>query len=82
MVLYTLSLKGSKPVKNFSSLAFSLRSPQNPVSDTAVIELATKLFGTASVGGTALVRRLHFESATWLLADMKSQAASVDASEP
>ena len=69
-------------IKNFSTLAFSLGSPQNPVSDTAVTDLATKLFGAASVGETALVRRLHFESATLLLADMKSQAASVDASEP
>ena len=69
-------------IKSFSTLAFSLGSPQNPVSDAAVTELATRLFGAASVGETALVRRLHFESATLLLADMKSQAASVDAAEP
>ena len=69
-------------IKSFSTLAFSLGSPQNPVSDNAVTELATKLFGAASVGDTAVVRRLHFEAATLLLADMKSQAACADASEP
>ena len=69
-------------IKSFSTLAFSLGSPQNPVSDNAVTELATKLFGAASVGDTVVVRRLHFEAATLLLADMKSQAACADASEP
>ena len=64
-------------IKNFSTLAFAFGSPQNPVSDTVFNEFVEKLVGGATIGDTAIVRRVHFEATTLLLADLKSQAASM-----
>ena len=50
--------------------------------DTVFTEFVEKLFGSATIGDSGIVRRVHFEATTLLLADLKSQAASVDASEP
>ena len=38
--------------------------------------------GDTTVGNTANIRRLHFEACTFLMADMKTQVASTDPSEP
>ena len=68
---------------SFSTLAFSLGSPQNQVNDTELADLAAKIHGgEASVGSTANIRRLHFEACTFLMADMKTQVSSTDPSEP
>jgi len=68
---------------SFSTLAFSLGSPQNQVNDAELAELAAKIHGgDASVGSTANIRRLHFEACTFLMADMKTQVSSTDPSEP
>ena len=73
----------SQDISTFSTLAFSLGSPQNPVNETELGELAGKIHGgEATVGKTAIVRRLHFEACTFLMADMKSQVSSADPSEP
>ena len=73
----------SQDISSFSTLAFTLGSPQNPVSDDQMNELANKIHGgAATVGNTALVRRLHFESCTFLMADMKTQVTATDPSEP
>ena len=69
-------------VRNFSTFAFAFGSPQSPVADDTLAAFVGTLFGSASLGNTAIVRRLHFEATTLLLADLKSQAASVDAAEP
>ena len=73
----------SQDISSFSTLAFTLGSPQNPVSDDQMNELANKIHGgAATVGNTALVRRLHFEACAFLMADMKTQVTATDPSEP
>ena len=75
-------LKGQN-IESFSTLAFALGSPQNPVSDEEFTKLADGVFETQStLGTTAILRRLHFESCTLLVAEMKTQSACADASEP
>ena len=70
-------------IASFSTLAFTLGSPQNPVADDQLNGLADKVFGgAATVGNAALVRRLHFEACTFLMADMKTQVSATDPSEP
>ena len=70
-------------IASFSTLAFTLGSPQNPVADDQLNGLADKIFGgVATVGNAALVRRLHFEACTFLMADMKTQVSATDPSEP
>ena len=70
-------------IGSFSTLAFALGSPQNPVSDDELTKLADAMFETQStLGTTAILRRLHFESCTLLIAEMKTQSACADASEP
>ena len=70
-------------IGSFSTLAFALGSPQNPVSDEEFTKLADAVFETQStMGTTAVLRRLHFESCTLLVAEMKTQSACADASEP
>ena len=70
-------------IGSFSTLAFALGSPQNPVSDDEFTKLADAVFETQStLGTTAILRRLHFESCTLLIAEMKTQSACADASEP
>ena len=73
----------AQDISTFSTLAFSLGSPQNPVDESGLTELATKIHGAdVTVGNTALIRRMHFEACTFLMADMKSQVSSADPSEP
>ena len=70
-------------IVSFSTLAFTLGSPQNPVDETELSNLAAKIHGgVATVGNTAIVRRLHFEACTFLMADMKTQVSATDPSEP
>ena len=70
-------------VGSFSTLAFSLGSPQNPVADSEFNQLADSVFETQStLGTTATLRRLHFEACTLLMAEMKTESACADASEP
>ena len=73
----------AQDISSFSTLAFSLGSPQNPVDETGLTALATKIHGAdVTVGNTALIRRLHFEACTFLMADMKTQVTAADPSEP
>ena len=56
---------------------------KNPVGDDQLNDLANKIHGgAATVGNTALVRRLHFEACAFLMADMKTQVSATDPSEP
>ena len=66
----------------FSTFAFSAGSPQNQVSDAEIAKLAETIYGTPTLGDVATIRRLHFESCTYLLNDMKTNAINVDSSEP
>ena len=75
-------LKGQN-IGSFSTLAFSLGSPQNQVGETELTQLADSVFETQStLGTTAVLRRLHFESRTLLMAEMKTQSERADASQP
>ena len=75
-------LKGQN-IGSFSTLAFSLGSPQNQVGETELTQLADSVFETQStLGTTAVLRRLHFESCTLLMAEMKTQSECADASQP
>ena len=66
-------------IGSFSTLAFALGSPQNPVSDDEFTKLADAVFEAQStLGTTAILRRLHFESCTLLIAEMKTQSACAD----
>ena len=50
-------------IVSFSTLAFTLGSPQNLVNDAEWSELAFKIHGgDTTVGNTANIRRLHFEA--------------------
>ena len=70
-------------ITSFSTMAFSIGSPQNQVNDIDMSNLATSAFGgEGTLGQLAVLRRLHFESCTLLIADMKSQTQSVEPGEP
>ena len=72
----------AQSLTTFSTFAFSVGSPQNQVSDAEITKLAESIYGTPSLGDVATVRRLHFESCTYLLNDMKTNALNTDSSEP
>lgn len=70
-------------IESFAVMAFALGSPQNTVGDNEMADFAAKVYGAdANLGSLAIMRRLHFEACTLLMADMKQQVTSVDASEP
>eukprot|EP00435_Cladocopium_sp_Y103_P055359 s2156_g18.t1 len=75
-------LREAQNLNTFSTFAFSAGSPQNQVSDAEITKLAESLYRNPTLGDIATVRRLHFEACTYLLNDMKTNAANSDASEP
>ena len=69
-------------VKSFSSLAFTIGTPQTAPSDRQYDDLAVKVFGTSpTLGQVASLRRLHFESTTLIVATLNEQVKS-DSAEP
>ena len=68
-------------VKDFSTLAFTLGTPQKAPSDQQFDELGTKVFGVATVGQLALLRKLHFEATTLIVASINEQVKS-DTADP
>ena len=67
-------------LSTFSTFAFAAGSPQNQVSDAEITKLADTIYGTPTLGDVATIRRLHFESCTYLLNDMKTNAINTDSS--
>ena len=63
-------------VKDFSTLAFTLGTPQKAPSDQQFEELGSKVFGVATVGQLALLRKLHFEATTLIVASINEQVKS------
>ena len=58
----------------FSSLAFSMGTPQTPPSDQQFTALAATVFGGgATLGQTSMLRRLHFEATTLMIASIKQK---------
>ena len=79
--LFTL-LK-AQSISNYSTLAFVLGSPQAQVQDAGMNALADRVFGAGHVlGQVSMLRRIHFEACTFVMADMRTQISGVDASEP
>ena len=73
------ALKGAN-IKTFAGLAFACGTPQNPPSDESFKDFATSLFGAEpSIGEISILRRIHFEASTLMVAHVKSQV-SQDAS--
>eukprot|EP00435_Cladocopium_sp_Y103_P049576 s2642_g15.t1 len=73
----------AQAIKTFSALSFAIGTPQSVVSDTDMKAFSDKVYGReATLGEVAIVKRLHFESNTIVMMDLKSQATVGDSSEP
>ena len=69
-------------VVSFSKLAFSIGTPQTAPSDAQYETLAEKVFGgPPSLGQSAMLRQLHFEATTLIVASLNEQVKS-DAADP
>ena len=66
---------------DFSTLAFTLGTPQKAPSDQQFEELGTKVFGEPTVGQLALLRKLHFEATTLIVASINEQVKA-DTADP
>ena len=61
-------------ISTFSGLAFSLGTPQTPPTDQQFDTLATAVFGAGfTLGQTSMLRRLHFEATTLMIASVKQR---------
>ena len=58
---------------DFSTLAFSLGTPQNPPTDDQVKKLSSKVFTNPTLGQLALLRRLHYEAMALTVASFNKQ---------
>ena len=68
-------------IKDFSTLAFALGTPQKAPTDNQFEELGQKIYGTPTVGQLALLRKLHFEATTLMVASINEQVKS-DSADP
>ena len=64
-----------------STLAFTLGTPQKAPTDEQFEELGNKVYGTPTIGQLALLRKLHFEATTLMVASINEQVKS-DSSDP
>ena len=70
-------------VTTFSSLAFTVGTPQQPVSEHDMQRFADRVVqGPASIAEVSIVRRIHFEAQTLVMSDIRKQAVAGDTSEP
>ena len=70
-------------VTTFSELAFAVGTPQSPVTDAVMQRFADNLFGgPCTIGDCAVIKRIHFEATTLVMADLRLQVTSGDMSEP
>ena len=68
-------------IKDFSTLAFALGTPQKAPTDEQFDELGNKVFNSPSLGQLALLRKLHFEATTLMVASINEQVKA-DSSDP
>eukprot|EP00435_Cladocopium_sp_Y103_P035504 s3763_g9.t1 len=68
-------------VSDFSTLAFPWGTPQKAPSDEQFTELGAKVFGVPTIGQLALLRKLHFEATTLMVASINEQVKS-DTADP
>ena len=64
-----------------STLATTLGTPQKAPADEQFEELGNKVYGTPTIGQLALLRKLHFEATTLMVASINEQVKS-DSSDP
>ena len=68
-------------VRDFSTLAFTLGTPQKAPTDEQFEDLGAKVYGTPTIGQLALLRKLHFEATTLMVASINEQVKS-DSADP
>ena len=66
---------------DFSTLAFTLGTPQKAPTDEQFEDLGGKVFQTPTLGQLALLRKLHFEATTLMVASINEQVKT-DTSDP
>ena len=64
-------LLGRQGINTFSSLAFAIGTPNQQPTDAVFDQFAQRVFTLPSMGQTGKLRRLHFESQTYVLAQLK-----------
>ena len=70
-------------ITTFSGLAFSVGTPQQPVVEQDMQRFADRVVqGPASIAEVSVIKRIHFEAQTLLMADVRKQATVGDTSEP
>ena len=70
-------------ITTFSALAFSVGTPQQPVIEHDMQRFADRIVqGPASLAEVSVIKRIHFEAQTLLMADIRKQATVGDTSEP
>jgi len=67
----TFTLLNRQGLNTFSSLAFAIGTPNQPPTDAAVDQFAQRLYTLPSMGQVGKLRRLLFESQTYVLAQLK-----------
>ena len=63
-------------ISTFSSLAFSIGTPNQQPTEAAFDQFAQRVFTLPSMGQTGKLRRLHFEAQTFVLAQLKVAVSS------
>lgn len=58
-------------IDTFFTLAFAIGTPSQPPTDDAFCHFSNRVFGVASLGQNNKLRRLLFESQTFVLAQLK-----------
>ncbi|CAE7784940.1 unnamed protein product [Symbiodinium sp. CCMP2592] len=72
-----------KEIKSFSDLAFACGTPQAPPSVEEFRAFSEEILGLgASLGETSKLTRLHFEAATYVIAQLKQQVVGDTTDEP
>lgn len=70
-------------ITTFSSLAFAVGTPQQDVADQEMQRFCDRvIMGPASLAEVSVIKRLHFESQTLVMADVRRQAVTGDSTEP
>ena len=69
-------LLGRQGINTFSSLAFAIGTPNQQPTDAMFDQFAQRVFTLPSMGQTGKLRRLNFESQTYVLAQLKVTVSS------
>ena len=70
-------------INTFSAMAFALGTPQTPPTDQQFDTLAQTIFGGGfTLGQTSMLRRLHFESTTLMIASVKQRVDGESSDRP